>query len=582
MKRSKSDGAILRPTDERTPILSVQGNPNASPDRVSLASSRTSSVSFSNLQNQDEVTRKNAMDSRSGSVVTAGDEQYNDIPKRKPFHYNSLRDQLQTSHDRDMAAKYHRYRYISKLSGHSVIIPSHMLPPNLFLIFPKKTDEKQSSLITIFSVWNTMMGTSLLSIPWAIEQAGFALALILMVLMAGLCLYSCYLILKTAEDSIKHGEILEFSDICKKYLGKPGELIAVLFSLAANAGACIVFWVLMSNFLYNFGYYINERLHHAYSIPVGNFSMLNTTVSPNSAASQVLCPAGHSSNSTATDQLVRASTSSFFKYWSQQKSVPFFLIAILLPLCSVKSPTFFTKFNSLGTLSAAYIIIFSITKASIWGIHMELNGQDPLFKASFPALTGILTLAYFIHNCILSIMRNQENPKNNARDLSIAYFLVAFTYILVGVLFFVSFPRDKSCIQQVLLDNLPAPDVMTFVARVFLLFQLTTVFPLVMYIVRVQFMLYFFNKIYPSFLHVFFLNLVLIGSCVLCAVFYPHVGNIIRYVGSLSGLAYNYSLPCIVYIMIQTKRGQLSIPSIMFHSIIVVIGVLNFISQFLI
>ena len=36
-----------------------------------------------------------------------------------------------------------------------------------------------------------------------------------------------------------------------------------------------------------------------------------------------------------------------------------------------------------------------------------------MFKTSFPALTGILTLAYFIHNCILSIMRNQENPKNN-------------------------------------------------------------------------------------------------------------------------------------------------------------------------
>lgn len=34
-------------------------------------------------------------------------------------------------------------------------------------------------------------------------QAGFALALILMILMAGICLYSCYLILKTAEDSSK-------------------------------------------------------------------------------------------------------------------------------------------------------------------------------------------------------------------------------------------------------------------------------------------------------------------------------------------------------------------------------------------
>ena len=40
-----------------------------------------------------------------------------------------------------------------------------------------------------------------------------------------------------------------------------------------------------------------------------------------------------------------------------------------------------------------------------------------MFKASFPALTGILTLAYFIHNCILSIVRNQENPKNNVSNI---------------------------------------------------------------------------------------------------------------------------------------------------------------------
>lgn len=355
------------------------------------------------------------------------------------------------------------------------------------------------------------------------------------------------------------GEILEFSDICKKYLGKPGELLAILFSLAATAGAAIVFWVLMSNFLYNSGKYIHESVNHAYS--------------NSSSTILVLCL-------NATDTPVTADKSTFFKVWNKQHSIPFFLIGVLFPLCSVKSPTFFTKFNSLGTLSVAYIVAFIVTKACVWGIHMDFGGDVPMFKASFPALTGILTLAYFIHNCILSIMRNQEKPKNNARDLSIAYILVALTYIIVGFLFFITFPRDKSCIQQVLLDNLPAPDVMTFVARLFLLFQLTTVFPLIIYIIRVQFMLYFFNKIYPSFLHVFILNLVLIAACVLCAVLYPHVGNIIRYVGSMSGLAYNYSLPCIVYMMIQKQRGKLRWPSAIFHFLIIVAGVLNFISQF--
>jgi len=35
------------------------------------------------------------------------------------------------------------------------------------------------------------------------------------------------------------------------------------------------------------------------------------------------------------------------------------------------------------------------------------------FQWTFPALTGILSLAYFIHNAVISIVRNQRNPENN-------------------------------------------------------------------------------------------------------------------------------------------------------------------------
>ncbi|KAJ7370783.1 hypothetical protein OS493_029772 [Desmophyllum pertusum] len=571
MEGKGSNDAEVNVIDEKSPLLSVQGNPNnGSNDRLSLSSN-----SISSSRNQDDNSRTSGNSQRS-SVID--NESQNSMPKRKPFHYNSLTSPILTSHDMDLAAKYNRYKYISRLSRHNVIIPSHMLPPQLFLIIPKETDEKQSSLVTIlehhdgYITFEHTMGYQ----SGQCILAGFGLAIILLILMAGICLYSCYLIIKCAEETANHCDVLEFSDICKKYLGKPGELIAVLFSLAAIAGSAIVFWVLMSSFLFNSGKFIHESIHHAYSVPT-SMNSSNATL----GHLEVLCPGGgHSASSSTANNLVIADTSSFFKFWQLQYTVPFFLIVVLFPLCSVKSPTFFTKFNALGTLSVIYIIVFIIIKASIWGVHMDFSSKTPMFKDGFPALTGILTLAYFIHNCILSIMRNQEHPENNVRDLSIAYCLVAVTYILVGLLFYATFPIEKSCIQQVLLDNLPAPDVMTFVARLFLLFQLTTVFPLIIYIIRVQFMLYFFNKIYPSFLHVFLLNFVLIGACVLFAVVYPHVGNIIRYVGSLSGLAYNYSLPCIVYMMIQKQRGTLSLPSAVFHSLIVVLGVLNFMSQF--
>ncbi len=48
-----------------------------------------------------------------------------------------------------------------------------------------------------------------------------------------------------------NGVLVEFSDVCKSYLGRWGEYLSVFFSLSALIGAMVVYWVLMSNFLYN-------------------------------------------------------------------------------------------------------------------------------------------------------------------------------------------------------------------------------------------------------------------------------------------------------------------------------------------
>ena len=41
-----------------------------------------------------------------------------------------------------------------------------------------------------------MMGTSLLSMPWAVEQAGLVAGLCLILTMAAVCFYTAYCILK--------------------------------------------------------------------------------------------------------------------------------------------------------------------------------------------------------------------------------------------------------------------------------------------------------------------------------------------------------------------------------------------------
>ena len=62
-----------------------------------------------------------------------------------------------------------------------------------------------------------MMGTSLLSMPWAIGQAGLALGVGFMVLMAFLTLYTSYRVMKSVETIGKIDMIKSHMQLCNIY-----------------------------------------------------------------------------------------------------------------------------------------------------------------------------------------------------------------------------------------------------------------------------------------------------------------------------------------------------------------------------
>ncbi|XP_013419465.1 sodium-coupled neutral amino acid transporter 9 isoform X2 [Lingula anatina] len=521
----------------------------------------------------------------------------NDSFKRRPVCYqaitgNSSVQSGTVQYDENTVAAINRYKYYSRLDpsrGSSLLMPDHVVPSQFFYPLPVTPTGKQSSIITIFSIWNTMMGTSLLSMPWGLGESGFGCGIGIIVVMGILTLYTSYRVMKSVGYIQTKGEILEFSDVCKKFLGKWGEYSAVFFSLAALLGAMIVYWVLMSNFLYN-----TVRFIFGLSHPLSNHT------SAPSIDGTTLCATpyhGHISNSTTyhlsqngllLSTGLQSETDTFNEVWDQRKTVPFFLIILLFPLVNFKSPTFFTKFNALGTISVLYLLVFVTYKVSQWGFHLNFDPPPamkdflvPQFLPSFPNLTGILALAFFIHNCVLTILRNQKNPENNSRDLSIAYFCVGVTYLLVGVLFYAGFPLPKKCIADNLLDNFGHNDILAFAARIFLLFQMTTVFPLITYMIRLQFMHAVFGNIYPSLKHVIILNVVLIAMCILFAVFLPQIGTIIRFAGAFCGVSLIFALPCLIYMLKLKQDGRLTWPMIAIHSFIIFLGVANFVGQFL-
>uniref|UniRef100_A0A673ALE9 Neutral amino acid transporter 9 n=1 Tax=Sphaeramia orbicularis TaxID=375764 RepID=A0A673ALE9_9TELE len=416
----------------------------------------------------------------------------------RPFHVeprNIVGDDPQERVSAEAAILNSRVHYYSRLTGSSDRLlspPNHVIPrpEEIYIYSPlgmafkvtgSDASSRNPSIITIFAIWNTMMGTSILSIPWGIKQSGFTLGILILIFTGLLMLYCCYIVLKSPK-AIPYVDTSdwEFPDVCRYYFGKFGQWSSLVFSMVSLIGAMVVYWVLMSNFLYNTGQFI-------YS-----------------------------------------------------------------------------------TISVIYLISLVTYKAIRLGFHLEFHWFDstklfvPEFRLLFPQLTGVLTLAFFIHNCIITLMKSNKHQENNVRDLSVAYLLVGLTYLYVGVLIFAAFPSpplSKECIEPNFLDNFPSSDVMVFVARTCLLFQMITVYPLLGYLVRVQMMGQLFGNHYPSFCHVLLLNIIIVGAGVLMAKFYPNIGSIIRFSGATCGLALVFIFPALVHMISLKRQGALSWPS---------------------
>ncbi|XP_047123429.1 neutral amino acid transporter 9 [Hydra vulgaris] len=536
----------------------------------------------------NKLTIKNSkLSSRASFIENKHLKNVSSDLKREPYVFNKnlvINDE-NTSDYINQAAQYSRYQYYNKLyalNSTKFIIPNHLVPRELFWPHIGPKGSKQSSIITIFAIWNTMLGTSLLSLPWGLQQSGFAMGITLIILMGVICLFTCLMIVKSRKYAVEK-ENVEFIDICEKYLGSIGKFVAFIFGLAAFIGAIMVYWVLMSNFLFKVGVFVHVKVSMENQELVQNYHGKVVTDHSDVSGSAVICPSKQKSINYTTPS---PNKSMFYKYWNKEKWIPLYLIPLLLPLSCFKSPTFFTKFNAAGTISVMYILVFVITKAITWGPNLHFNPSNDieasqLYNSGFPALAGILALAFYIHNAILSILSTNEKPENNVRDVSIAYILTGCMYFTVAVVFYSCFPLDKSCIEQVFLDNFPSTDIMVFIAQCGLLFQMTTVFPLLVYIVRVQIFSYFWNSIDFGYLPIILLSTLSVSTGVFMAVFYPQVGHIIRYVGSLSGLVFIFTLPSLVFMIINKSQGQLTWWRILIYTFLISLGVVNLIAQFL-
>ncbi|XP_046969772.1 sodium-coupled neutral amino acid transporter 9 homolog [Vanessa cardui] len=417
----------------------------------------------------------------------------------------------------------------------------------------KSEKNTQSSLVTIFSIWNTIMGSSLLTMAWGVERAGLPGALFLLAFMAALCLYTAYILLRV---NVHHGGAsCEVPALCRALLGAGAAALAHAFSLLVLLGASVVYWLLITNFLYH-------TVNYFMDVNTSNSTVYN---------SSLLCPK-HDPLITPSDHPIEDPS----PYWGLHTTVPFYVAIIVFPLLCFKNVSFFTKFNSLGTLSVFYLLLFVMVKGYSWGINMEEPEVTDGKRGSDAAvLSGMLALSFYIHNIIITIMGNNAQQDKNGRDLTIAFLLVTVTYTLVGAIFYICFPLSKSCIEDNILNNFEMHDVMTAIARALLLFQVVTVYPLVAFMLRGE-----AARLWraPAPL----VDAAAAALCVLVACLCPDIGTIIRYTGAVSGLVHVFALPALLQMQSLRLRGRLTWWKALFYSLIIVFGTVNLIMQFFI
>ncbi|XP_062530993.1 neutral amino acid transporter 9 isoform X2 [Bombyx mori] len=421
----------------------------------------------------------------------------------------------------------------------------------------KNENKKQSSLVTIFSIWNTIMGSSLLTMAWGVERAGLPAALVLVAVMAALCLYTAYILISV---NAYHGsDTCSVQALCRLLLGGWAEALAHVFSVLVLLGANIVYWILITNFFYfTVNYFID--------LSVSNATEYNTTL---------LCP-----NQIVNESLMIPSPAEESRYWGLHTTAPLYTALIVFPLLNFRNVSFFTKFNSLGTLSVFYLLIFVTVKGYAWGINMGALWSETHAARNAAVLSGMLALSFYIHNIIIEIMSNNARQDKNGRDLTIAFVLVTITYTMVGAVFYVCFPLAKSCIEDNILNNFERHDVMTAVARVLLLFQVVTVYPLVAYMLRTEAAILLSLRDTPALM--LLVNVCIVVMCILFACFCPNIGTIIRYTGALSGLVHVFALPAALHVRSLHLRGELAHWMTLLYCLLVLAGAANLLMQFFI
>jgi sodium-coupled neutral amino acid transporter 9 len=363
----------------------------------------------------------------------------------------------------------------------------------------------------------------------------------------------------------------DFILVCRAHLGEPGRWAAWLGSVMILVGAIFAYDILLATNVYSLVAGILERVHGG--VGGGDFSSLSSSVDP--------LP--------------------WEPYWTPT-TAPIIFGVVFLPLLNVPRLRFYVRMASFGVIGMLYVVSYIVISALIHWQPPQVK-RDYFFKPHAFFLAGIMALAFFIHNFVLQVTQNPDGTLSatGLRDASIGFSFGGISYATIGAL---TYGERRQPIDYLSRTPLTSPfaaalgngvpqdyfdffantDIFSMTGKVAVIGQLGTVLPFIFALLRTQLFTAFFGQKVadrPHWALTLVYSVLMLTAATLLTIFYPHVGDVLRFTGAFCGVLYVFALPILVHCTLLYRERRLTVFSVVFHVFVLLIGVAVLVSQFI-
>lgn len=260
-----------------------------------------------------------------------------------------------------------------------IYAPTMFLNDSMFIKKDQATDDdKVSSVVIVFSCWNTMAGSAIVSLPWAFQETGLLLGIIISFTSFLISFYTCYLIIETAKKD------KDYIFTLKKYFGKTGYYIGLIGPTILIFGAITVYFVVIVQSAYPLWLVLIDKVFKK------DIHFVDPNVSPYYDFKEF---------SASWIAFIE-----FFKvlFLSMRRDLAIFVkLGFLGAACVTFMIVFVIIYGVIGLSNTEYEIVPSPSHSESGGKLWVVPGMEKqdilMFNSQFSSLAGILCAGYFIH-----------------------------------------------------------------------------------------------------------------------------------------------------------------------------------------